>query len=124
MNTLLLSIHPEFVDKIISGKKKFEYRKSVPRQEISKLLIYATNPIKSIVATADIKNILVGTLEDVWKQTNKLSGITEEFYNEYYSKRQIAVAIEMSNIIKFTPYSSLSFYNIKRAPQGYVYLEL
>jgi len=124
MNTLLLSIHPEFVDKIISGEKKFEYRKSVPRQEISKLLIYATNPIKSIVATADIKNILVGTLEDVWKQTNKLSGITEEFYNEYYSKRQIAVAIEMSNIIKFTPYNSLSFYNIKRAPQGYVYLEL
>ena len=30
---VLLSIKPEFVEKIISGEKKFEFRKSLPKRE-------------------------------------------------------------------------------------------
>jgi len=36
MSDILLSINPEFVAKIISGEKHYEYRTRVPKREIKK----------------------------------------------------------------------------------------
>jgi predicted transcriptional regulator len=41
----LLSIKPEFVDKIISGEKKYEYRKRIFKQKIEAVVIYCTMPV-------------------------------------------------------------------------------
>ena len=35
MSKILLSIKPEFADKIISGEKKFEYRTHVPIKDVN-----------------------------------------------------------------------------------------
>ena len=43
---LLISIHPKFVEKILTGEKRFEFRKHIPSCEISHILIHATTPEK------------------------------------------------------------------------------
>ncbi len=39
-------MNPEYVKKIISGKKKYEYRTKVAKQDVDKIIIYETTPIK------------------------------------------------------------------------------
>ena len=47
---VLLSIKPEFVEKIFSGEKRFEYRKSIFKQQnIDTIVIYSTMPVGMIV---------------------------------------------------------------------------
>ena len=46
MSKILLSIKPEFADKIMSGKKKFEYRTHVPSRPINSIVIYVILQVK------------------------------------------------------------------------------
>lgn len=55
----LLSIKPEFVEKILSGEKLVEYRKAVfKRPEVKSVVIYSTMPDGLIVGEFEIGQIL------------------------------------------------------------------
>ena len=49
MSRMLLSIKPEYVRKIVSGKKKYEYRKFHCRDDIDTIVIYVTAPVKEVI---------------------------------------------------------------------------
>ena len=58
---VLLSIKPQFVEEIFSGKKRFEYRKSIfKRDNIKSVIIYCTMPVGKIVGEFEI--------EDIWQK--------------------------------------------------------
>ena len=65
--TIILSIHPSHIEKILSGEKLYEYRKRIPT-DIRHIVVYATAPIKMIVALIEIDSILKGTPECVWEK--------------------------------------------------------
>ena len=46
MCQMLLSINPEYVASILQGKKLYEYRKFRCRDDVDKIIIYATAPYK------------------------------------------------------------------------------
>jgi predicted transcriptional regulator len=58
---ILISIKPKFVEKILSGDKKYEYRTKRPKTNINTMLIYCTSPTMKIVAEASIEHIICGT---------------------------------------------------------------
>ena len=42
----LLSLRPEFAERIFDGTKKYEYRKRVfVREDVDKVVVYATDPL-------------------------------------------------------------------------------
>lgn len=49
MATAIFSIHPQFADLILSGEKKFEFRRIPAKRDIDKILIYATAPVCAVV---------------------------------------------------------------------------
>lgn len=55
---IVISINPEYVNKIIKETKKVEYRTRIPKNSVQKLIIYETAPIKKVVAEAEIVEIL------------------------------------------------------------------
>lgn len=120
--TALFSIRPKYVEKIFNGTKKFEYRKQPNRIPISKILIYETAPIMKIVGEAKVEKVLVDTPEVIWEKTKEYSGISKEFYFQYYRRRYAAVAYQLKNIIKYDIPKELSDFGIKRAPQSFCYL--
>lgn len=69
--TIILSIHPSHIEKILSGEKRYEYRKRIPT-DIRYIVVYATAPIKMIVALIKIDSILKGTPESVWEKTKNM----------------------------------------------------
>lgn len=122
---VLLSIKPEFVEKIFNGEKKYEYRKSLfKRGDIEKIIIYATSPIKKVVGEFDIGEILKSHKNKIWETTSKKSGISKDFFDEYYSKKEIAYAIEIKKTEKYKePKSLKEDFNISHAPQSFQYID-
>jgi len=76
---MLLSINPQYVARILSGEKKYEYRKFRCRKNVDKIIIYSTAPIKRVVAEVDVSEIIEDTLDVVWEKTKEFSGITKDF---------------------------------------------
>ena len=121
---VLLSVKPEFVEKIFAGTKKYEFRKSLfKRSGVKYVVIYASAPIKRVVGEFEIDDILSDGVDVVWDKTKKHSGITKEFYKSYFQNRKIANAIKIGHIRKYEKARQLSDYNIQQAPQSFCYID-
>ncbi len=122
MSQMLLSIKPEYVERILSGTKKYEFRKFRCRPDIDTIIIYATSPVKKVIAEATIKSVLEGSPDSVWTHTRYLSGIEEQAYKSYYAKAEKAVAYELGIVTKYDSPKSLGDFGLSYAPQSFAYL--
>lgn len=124
MCQMLLSINPEFVESILQGKKIYEYRKFRCRDDVDKIIIYATAPQKRVVGEAEIASILEDDLLTVWHQTKEYSGITYKFFRKYYKGKKKAVAYKLKNLVIYDKPLSLKDIGVSCAPQSYLYLSI
>lgn len=122
MCQMLLSINPEFVTSILQGKKLYEYRKFRCRNDVNKIIIYATAPQKQVVAEAEIADIVEDDVLNVWRQTKDYSGITYRFFRKYYKGKKKAVAYHLKNIVIYEKPITLEDIGVSCAPQSYRYL--
>ena len=124
MCKILMPINPEYVDEILSGNKKYEYRKiKAKRKNIDKMVIYSTSPIMRVVAEVDVEGIIEDSPEKLWEQTKKYSGITKDFYSKYYNGKESAIAYKLGNIKVYDKPKKLSDIGIKYVPQSFIYLD-
>lgn len=121
---VLLSIKPEYANKIFSGEKKFEFRKKAFRNiEVHTVVVYSTMPVGRIIGEFSIKHIHQDSPESIWSKTKRFSGIDEGFFNEYYDGRDLAVAIEVDNPVLYKkPINPKEEYANFTAPQSFMYL--
>jgi type I restriction enzyme S subunit len=98
MTEVLFSIHPNYVKKIISGEKEFEFRKRLLREKVTQAIIYATTPIRKIVATFDIGEIISGTPTEVWLECKEKSGIDYDSFMKYFKGKDKAYAYQITNL--------------------------
>lgn len=120
-----MSIKPEFVKKIFSGEKKFEYRKAIFRNpNVETVVIYSTKPCSKIVGEFKINRILCDNPEKIWEYTQEFSGISKEFFDEYFGKKEKAYAIEIEDVTQYENRLSLQEFDkrIKIPPQSFQYL--
>ncbi len=122
MSRMLLSIKPEYVNKIISGKKKYEFRKFHCRPDVDTIVIYATTPVKRVIGEASILAIIEGCVEEVWKQTFPQGGISKTAYKEYYKNKDIAIAYHLGDVTTYEVPLELSDVGLSYAPQSFAYI--
>lgn len=119
---IILPINPKHVRKIISGKKKYEYRTRIPKNPVDKIVIYETAPTKKIVAEAEIIEIISLPPKTLWEETKDFSGITKEFFDQYFKNKDIAYAYKLGKIKVYDTPLDLSDFGLKSVPQSFVYL--
>jgi len=121
---VLLSIKPQFVEEIFNGSKKFEYRKSIfKRPNIKSVVIYSTMPVGKIVGEFDIEDIFEEHPKDLWEKTKNFSGVTEAFYDSYFTGRDKGYAIEIKSLNKYDePRCPHEMYGEFTAPQSFKYV--
>src|SRR5574344_627207 len=122
MSEILLSINPQFGDKIISGEKKYEYRTRVAKKDVKKIIIYCTFPRMKILAEAEILEVIKKTPEDLWEETKDASGITKTFFDKYFKGHEFAYADKLGKVKEFKKSKTLSDYGCKSAPQSFFYV--
>lgn len=124
--SILLSIKPEFVDLIFSGQKTVELRRVVPKNVSieTEIIIYASSPTQCIVGRATVKKVEAHPLEQLWTKIGHKSGITFDYFLEYFNGKDIGYGLVLKDIERFTnPYhltslrEQLDFY----PPQSYMY---
>ena len=123
MRAILLSIKPEFVEKILSGEKKYEYRKKLCKESVEKMYIYATAPIKMVVGEVVITGKKILNKEKLWEETQTQSGITKEFYDKYFLNCEEGSAYCLGQVTKYEKGKSLQEFGVKVAPQLFVYYD-
>lgn len=121
----LISIHPCFVEKILSGEKRLEFRRSWAVESVDVLLIYSTSPVQKIVASAKIVSVTKATPTALWELAKeKGGGVTRQIIYDYFKGKQSGYAIEMDSVIKFkNPIDPKKMLNNFFAPQSFRYLE-
>lgn len=123
-NAVLMSIKEKFAAKILEGIKKYEYRKRPCKKDVKRMLIYATSPRKSIIGEAEILSVITKEKEALWQETKDYAGIEKEFFDDYYKDQKMATAYKLGRVIKYEQEKKLEDFNIKVAPQSFIYLRL
>lgn len=121
---VLMSIKPEFVKKIASGEKTFEFRKILFKcSGIKTIVVYASSPVSKIVGEFNIDNILTDEPSKIWYLTHEKSGISKKYFDDYFHGKPIAHAISISSFKKYPYPRPLSYVNVLRAPQSFCYIK-
>ena len=120
---IVVSINPEYVEKILCGEKKFEYRTRVTKQQVDTLIVYATKPIMKVVAEVEILGVIAASPEELWDQTKIQSGITKSFFDEYFKDKQVAYAYRLGEVKVYERLKSLLDFGLRIAPQSFAYVK-
>lgn len=121
---VLLSIKPEYAEKILIGEKHFEFRKAIPKiQGVKTVVIYATMPVGKVVGEFEIAEFISASPSKLWETTSEFSGITKRFFCEYFQGRKTAYAIRVKKVKRYKVPLDLSVVHKSGiAPQSFCYL--
>jgi len=122
---VLLSIKPEFAEKIFNGTKKFEFRKSIFKNtNVEKIVVYASYPVQKVIGEFEIEEILEAKPSQLWQITQDFSGISKQYFDQYFTVREKGYAIKINNIKKYKfPLNLKDDLGINYPPQSYMYLQ-
>lgn len=127
MNFILMTIKPQYVEKIITGAKQVEVRRSNLNLEKGDVIfIYSSKPESSVVGCVKVKLVERLMKDELWTKYNAKLGISLEEYNIYLKAKPIATAIHLADFkgLKF-PLSLPTLHRLLpgfRIPQSYLYL--
>jgi predicted transcriptional regulator len=124
-NAALIPIHPIYAERIISGQKRLEFRRRWPARHVDFLVIYATAPVKKIVAVAKVGEVIRGSRNKLWSITkNSGIGISRRALFSYMEGIEEGVALKFSKAIKIDDgLNPLLVFGIDfRPPQFFRYL--
>lgn len=120
---VILSIKPEFANKIFNGTKKFEFRRTLfKNKEVKMVIVYASAPISKVIGEFEIDRIFYEELKLLWNQTSKFSGITEDYYLQYFNGKENGYAIEVKNPKKYKTELCIKQSFGLNPPQSFAYL--
>ena len=120
---ILLSIKPEYAEKILQYEKKYEFRRTIFKSPyVRKVVIYASSPVKKVIGEFEIDYILSLDIDSLWTKTKNFSGIDKKFYDSYFQGKKIGHAIKVKKVKRYRKCLGLDDYNVTHAPQSFVYI--
>lgn len=121
---VLLSIKPEFADKIFRGEKQYEYRRTLfACVSVKKVIVYATSPISQVVGEFEVDDIISMSKHALWKSTRNFSGITWRYFSEYFKGKTRCHAIKVKNPMRYSsPIPLCEASGLTHPPQSFAYV--
>lgn len=122
---VLLSIKPQYAEKIFEGTKYFEFRRSIfKNRNIKTIIVYASSPVQKVIGEFEIEEIIETDLSTLWLKTKETAGISEEYFYEYFNGRKTGYAIRIKNPFRYAIEKSLEYdYNVM-PPQSFRYISI
>ena len=96
---VVLSIHPRYTEKILEGVKTVELRRRFPNtiSEGAMAYIYSTSPVRAIVGSADITNVVKLPLGKMWKQYKNHASINRRDFDACFKGLDEGYALVFEN---------------------------
>ncbi|BDA72340.1 hypothetical protein CAL7716_065060 [Calothrix sp. PCC 7716] len=132
-NVLLISIKPEYANKIFEEQtKQVELRRVRTRVKTGDIVVvYASSPKKTFLGFFEVKfvtekEVSKKELKEFWEEVKDHAGIKRKEFYKYYEGASVAVGIFLTNAKKFEKPIELHHLQEKlsylRPPQSYRYL--
>jgi predicted transcriptional regulator len=123
---VVLSVRPLYSDKIFDGKKTVELRRrfpvAAPRGTIA--YIYSTSPVRAMVGSAEINNVIKMPVAEIWKSFGKRAKVTKVDFDDYFSGLKEGFALKISNARPFSRPIALTELRTRfgfEPPQSFLY---
>lgn len=122
---VLLSIKPEFAERIFDGTKRFEFRRRIYKnKKVKSIIVHASAPISKVIGEFDIETVHFDDLKSLWNSTYKFAGISKEFYLQYFNGKESGYAIEVKEVRKYgEPLGIRETFGIA-PPQSFAYVDV
>jgi type I restriction enzyme S subunit len=103
---VLLSIKPRYVEAILKGDKRYEFRKNIFRnKDVENVYIYATSPVKKLVGFFKVGNILEDHPVCLWDQLKEFSGLDEKEFFSYFGDNKRGFGILFQDLHLLNPFA-------------------
>ena len=121
----LLAIKPRFAEAIIAGSKTVEFRKVRFTQPPRYVVLYASDPVKKVVAYFEVAYIKELTPLGLWRKFSHVGGIGRDEFFRYYGNRTHGFAIVVAAVWKLrTPTRLGHLFPRASVPQSFRYLKI
>lgn len=102
LTNILLSIKPRYAEAIMNESKRYEFRKSVFRNDaVRDVFVYSTSPIQMIVGAFRMGKIIRDDPQNLWSMLHEYAGIDERAFFQYFEGRHEGFAIEVRSPQEF-----------------------
>lgn len=125
--TLLISVHPQYADLILSGVKTVELRRTRPRITAGgQVLVYASAPRMALVGGFEVDGLIEASPAMLWKQVKTTAGVTKAVFDNYFAGADHAYGILVKRVWSIWP--SVPLARLRRSmpgfhpPQSYRYI--
>ena len=119
---VVLSIKPQFAEKIFQGTKRYEFRRVIfKNSQVQKVIVYASSPVQKVIGEFEIDQIISLDLITLWDTTKEHSGITKEYFFDYFGNKEYGFAIKIKNTKRYrSPKCLREDFNLI-PPQSFLY---
>lgn len=101
---VLMSIRPKWVEKIRSGEKTVELRKTWSKLFTDgRVYIYETAPTKKIVGWMKLDSLVRAEPQELWEAVGKRSCVDKKDFDEYYNGKHIGYGLCIKEFHPITP---------------------
>ena len=102
-NAILLSIRPQYADKIFQGTKTVELRRVRPKhiKKGALVLIYVSSPMQSLAGAFKVDQVVEEPLQKLWEKVHHKAGVTREEFDTYYNGAASGVGIFFTEVWPF-----------------------
>ena len=87
----VLSIKPVYAEAIFAGKKRFEFRRSIFRQDIQVVIVYISSPVVQVVGEFSVEDIITDDVEALWDRTEARGDRSPNVFLDYFAGRTSAM---------------------------------
>jgi len=106
---VLLSIQPEYAEKIMEGKKRIELRKKFSRKwEGERVCFYASRPVAALVGEARIRKINVDKPAHIWETYYSDIGSSKDKFDAYVGTATEIYALELTDVVPYRNWIPIS----------------
>lgn len=122
--SILLSIKPRFASAILSGAKRFEFRRRGFAQPPDAVAIYATAPEGRIVGWFTVAAVIEASPEELWRRCGDEGGIDADSFFNYFDGCERGYALEVGEVVQLDhPIAPADLPRAHRPPQSFVRLD-
>ena len=120
---VLLSIKPTYIEEIQKGNKGYEFRRAIFKNKPDEIVIYASSPVKKIIGSFSVGEIIEDTPDNLWNNFKEKAGINKKDFFEYFKGKTNGFALEIKEFKPlsepFDPYKNMPQF---RPPQSFAYI--
>lgn len=122
--TVLLAIKPRFANAIMAGEKTVEFRKTRFRDQVSRVVVYASSPMKRVIGYFEVSHVDEDAPAALWERYADRCSISKDEMMAYYADCDTGVAIGVGRTVPLP--KPVPLRKLKRSlpiPQSFFYLD-